>query len=127
MLNKDTNMAKYTYDIDGFSDLYKEAHGFRPSGHYYYMLDMATADQLQAEWDYLLKLLDINLREEERQQAEAHEQLMARLESLATTNKVDIKTVIRWLHDAESTGGDNEYLDYRLGVKYGTVAKLLAS
>ena len=127
MLNKDTNMTKYTYDLDSFSDLYKEAHGFRPSAGFYECLDRYSPEELQAEWDYLLKLLDINLREEERQQTEAHEQLMARLESLATTNKVDVKTIIRWFHDAESTDGDNEYLDYRLGVKYGTVAKLLAA
>ena len=120
-------MTKYTYDIDSFSDLYKEAHGFRPSGHYYYMLDMATADQLQAEWDYLLQVSEANFREDERQKAEAYEALMIRLKSLAAANRVDVKTIIRWFHDAESTNGDNEYLDYRLGVKYGTVASLLAA
>ena len=127
-MNNGTNdMTTYTYDIDSFSDLYKESHGFRPSAGFYERLDRSSPDELQAEWDYLLKVLDINLREEERQQAEAHEELMVRLELLAASNKVDVKTVIRWFHDAESTNGDNEYLDYRLGVKYGTVASLLAA
>lgn len=116
---------QYTYDINSFSDLYKDATGHRPGAGYYVWLDQACQDDLQSEWDYLVKVVDINIREDERQQAEAYADLIARLEELTTTNKVDVKTVIRWFHDCESTNGDNEYLDYKLGVKYGTVAKLL--
>ena len=118
---------QYTYDIDSFSDLYKETHGFRPTASYYEWLDRASQDELQAEWDYLLQVGEANFREEERQKAEAHEQLMAHIERVTRDNNVDVETCVRWMHDAEGTDGDNEYLDYKLGVKYGTVAKLLAA
>ena len=118
-------MSKYTYDIDSFSDLYKDSHGFRPSAGYYEWLDRASADELQAEWDYLIRVLDANLNEEARQQAEALEDLNRRLAQIMTINKVCMATAIRWMHDAYDTNGDNEYLDYKLGVKYGTIKGFL--
>lgn len=120
-------MSKYTYDIDSFSDLYKDSYGFRPSAGFYEWLSEASADELQAKWDYLIRVIDANFNEQERQQAEALEDLNRRMAQIMTVNRVSMATAIRWMHDAYDTNGDNEYLDYKLGVKYGTVNGLLQS
>jgi hypothetical protein len=40
-------------------------------------------------------------------------------------NKVDVATAIRWMDDAYGTNGDYQFLDYYLGVKYGTIEGML--
>ena len=116
---------QYTYDVDSFSDLHKDARGFRPSEGYYEWLETATPDQLQAEWDSLYLAFENSVNEEEQLKAAALELLIAHIDNITKNNNVDVKTCIRWMHDAEGTNGDNEYLDYKLGVKYGTIDNIL--
>jgi len=125
-MNKGMNMtATFTYDIHSFSDLHKDAYGRRPTSSYYKWMDSATATELQQEWDYLCREAD--LREQARQQDEAAslELLEIQLTKMMADNKVDRATAIRWLDDAHGTNGDYQFLDYYLGVKYGTIEGML--
>ena len=117
--------ATYTYDVDSFSDLYKEANGFRPGSSYYEWMQVATSEELQKEWNFLCRTAD--LREQARQQDEAAslELLEIQLTKMMADNKVDRATAIRWLDDAHGTNGDYQFLDYYLGVKYGTIEGML--
>lgn len=36
----------------------------------------------------------------------------------------DLQTAIRWQHDAYNTAGDNEFLEYHLGLPYGYLSRL---
>ena len=119
-------MTTYTYDLDCFSDLYKECNGFRPSEAYYASLREATPDQLQEEWDFLLARIDQVVSDQERMEAECLKRLQDELHQTTSANGVSVATAIRWMHDAYGTNGDPEYLDYKLGVKYGTIASLAA-
>lgn len=117
----------FSYDIDSFSDLYKDSHGFRPSASYYEWLDRASQEELQAEWEYLLKLLEINLKEDDRRYEEAMADLNRAIDLMMNSGAKSIQDCVRWMHHSYMTDGDNEFLDYQLGVRYGTVAKLLAA
>ena len=118
-------MNKYTYDIDSFSDLHKEARGFRPSEGFWQWVKTATPDELQEKWDSLSHAADREYTLMQEMQAEALVRLREELAETTANNRVDMVTAVRWMHDAYSTNGDNEFLDYRCGVAYGTIAKIL--
>jgi len=125
-MNKGMNMtATFTYDIYSFSDLHKDAYGRRPGNYYYEWLENTTDEERQAEWDFLCRTAD--QRELARQQDEAAslELLEIQLTKTMADNKVDRATAIRWLDDAYGTRGDYQFLDYYLGVKYGTIEGML--
>lgn len=117
--------VSYSYDLDYFSDLYKEATGIRPGNYYFEWLEKATAEELQKEWDYLCSEADA--RDAERLNSEAVKlaELEAYLVKTCADNNVDRATAIRWLDDAYDTRGDWQFLDYYLGVKYGTIEEML--
>ena len=119
-------MTKYTYDVDSFSDLHKDAYGFRPRGEAFYnWLETATPAQLQAEWDRLVEMVVESIRHEEERQGEAIVELQKEITWMLHNGADSVTTCVRWLHEAYTTGGDNMYLDYHLGVKYGTIDRLL--
>lgn len=45
---------EYTFDYDIFSDIYKEAYGFRPRGHRFYA-ESTTDEERQAIWDSVME------------------------------------------------------------------------
>jgi hypothetical protein len=116
-----------TYDVDSFSDLYKEANGRRPGQYFWEWVNKASPEELQLEWNFLCKEADLRLLEQEA----AYSACLLEFEQQMTAWKKDYgvatDTAVRWLHDAYGTQGDNEYLDYHLGVPYGTINKYLAS
>jgi len=104
-------------------DMYKDAHGFRPRG-----IDTSTwteADFLK-EFEYMGKL--ITRQEEARVEAEhmASVRFEQRILDLLATGAEDRETAIRWIHEAEGTSGDDEYLCWTLGLSYGYFRKEMA-
>lgn len=118
---------QYTYDVDSFSDLHKDAYGFRPSGSFYQWMNAATPDELQAEWDSLLRSLEYSIREQEDRETECLQSLEKEIAWMLNNGADSVATCVRWLDDMYNTDGDYMYLDYKLGVKYGTIAKLVNS
>jgi len=111
--------TEYTFDYDLFSDLHKDAYGYRPRYHRFY--DDATTDAERQEfWDMTLRDLDIAIKEEEERKASAiasFEKAIA--ESMAMCN-CDRATAIRYQIEA---GGweyewDAGYICYHLGLPY---------
>ena len=117
--------ATYTYDFYSFSDLYKDAFGRRPSNYFYEWLAKAADEECQAEWDFLCRTADQRELDRQQEEASALESLKAQLAKTMAENKVNVATAIRWLGDAYAAKGDCQYLDYRLGVKYGTIETML--
>jgi len=120
------NSTAYSYDMDSFSDLHKEAYGFRPSESFWQWANAATPTQLQSRWDDLANSAKLRYQEQCDMEAAALVELQIQLDSTMREHGVSIVTAIRWLHDAHETNGDNHYLDYKLGVKYDTINKMLA-
>jgi hypothetical protein len=118
-------MNQYTYDLDSFSDLHKEAYGFRPSSTWYEWMQAASPDELQEQWDSLVRSAEWAFQEEQELREQALTDLNKTIAEMQRDHKVDMATCIRWLHDAYKTAGDDGYLEYHLGVAYGTIAKLL--
>jgi hypothetical protein len=104
-------------------DMYKDAHGFRPRG-----IDTSawTEEDFMKEFEYMGKL--ITQQEEARVEAEhmASVRFEQRILDLMATGAEDRETAIRWIHEAEGTSGDDEYLCWTLGLSYGYFRKEMA-
>jgi hypothetical protein len=96
-------------------DMYKDAFGIRPRG-----IDTSAwteADYL-AEFKQLGEIID---REEvARKAAEAInlEKFERRVAELISIGAKNTDMAMRWIHEAEGTQGDNDYLAWTLGLPY---------
>lgn len=97
-------------------DAYKDAHGIRPR---HLNLAAMTEQELEAELNYLSKLIE----EQETARIEAEHLAACKFEQrildLKSMGAEDRGTAIRWIHEAEGSNGDDEYLCFLLGLRYG--------
>jgi len=96
-------------------DMYKDAYGVRPRG-------VDTSMWTLADFDAEFKLLGEIIKQEnmarqiaQHEAAHAFEQRM--LKTLSCGAK-DREMAMRWIHEAEGTNGDDEFLCWTLGLPY---------
>lgn len=102
-----------------YSDAYKDAYGIRPRG--WDQFSTLSLSQARAAVDeiYAAASRAAELASQERQLAEVElKGQIAKMRELGVVN------VLAALHDAYGTNGDDEYLEYRLGVNYGHIKSL---
>ena len=96
-------------------DMYKDAYGVRPRG-----VDTShwTLEDFEAEFEGLG--VAIEAAEKVRVASEQHAifSFEKRVDDLIFSGAKDRATAIRWIHEAEDTQGDDEYLCYTLGLPY---------
>ena len=96
-------------------DMHKDAYGFRPRG-----VDTSnwTEYAFEKEFEYLATVIQ---REElackEAEEKASHEFEMRVLSILACGAK-DREMALRWIHEAEGSNGDDEFLCYLVGLPY---------
>lgn len=100
-----------------FWDMYKDAHGFRPR-HMMDAIRSATVEELRRDMDQLQVIIADNERQREQEQARAVEAFEIRVQSLINIGARDRAMALRWIHEAEGTDGDDEYLCYTVGLPY---------
>jgi len=115
--------AVYTFDINTFSDLHKDAYGFRPSERFYVWMDTATNDELQAEWDSLLIAVKRSIEEDNQRELLAISRFEQLVSETIERGAADRETALRWIMDASSCNGDWELLCYEHGLPYGYFKK----
>lgn len=114
----------YTYSDQLYSDLHKDATGFRPSQGEYEAWDKKTPDEKQAEWDYLIAELERSIdaeKEAEKRSIEAFEAQVTRITDMLAAGRdasaVRVE-VIRQLVEAADVNGDVEFFCYQHGLPY---------
>jgi hypothetical protein len=98
-----------------FWDMYKDAYGFRPRGISTHLWD---EDKFNREFDFLQN--EITRNEQARRAAEeqaAHDFEM-RVQSIIACGAKDREMALRWIHEAEGSNGDDEFLCYLVGLPY---------
>jgi hypothetical protein len=97
-------------------DMYKDAYNVRPRG-----VDTSkwTLADFQKEFETLQFIIEREhiLRKEREEQA-MHEFEM-RVQDLRRSGAKSREMALRWIHEAEETNGDDEYLCYTVGLPYG--------
>jgi len=96
-------------------DMYKDAYGVRPRG-----IDTSawTLEQFEAEFVSLSRTIDAEYKDQVAREEVAMHDFEMRMLGLLQTGAKDRAMALRWIHEAEGTGGDDEYLCYTLGLPY---------
>jgi hypothetical protein len=96
-------------------DMYKDAYGVRPRG-----VDIShwTLADFDAEFEGLGIAIDAAEQERKTAEAQATEAFERRVAELLNTGAKDYEMAMRWIHEAEDTRGDNDYLAWTLGLPY---------
>lgn len=91
----------YTFSTEIFSDLHKDAYGFRPRGHRFY--DEATTDAERQEiWDYLVQIVEDDMAAEREHQARALRDFEAEVANVIALGAGDRATALRWMTSSET-------------------------
>ena len=106
-----------------FWDMYKDAYGVRPRG-------IDTSSWTEADFESEFVQLGIVIAEEDRIRKESQEKAAhdfeMRILSLLQTGAKDREMALRWIHEAEGSNGDDEYLCFLLGLPYRYFIKEIA-
>ena len=106
-----------------FWDMYKDAYGVRPRG-------IDTTAWTEADFEREFFQLSVTIAEEDRQRKEAEEKAShdfeMRVLSLQQTGAKTRDMALRWVHEAEGSNGDDEYLCFLIGLPYGYFRKEMA-
>jgi hypothetical protein len=104
-----------TYDENIFSDLYKDAHGFRPRGHEFYR---ASPERKQQIWDQTLAALDDAIAETEARQAQGIVEFECEVATMVRHGAPDRGCAIRWISEA-SRARDHSELEWAYDLPLG--------
>jgi hypothetical protein len=98
-----------------FWDMYKDAWGVRPRG-----IDTSswTEAEFEAEFVSLSKTIDANYKVQLEQEERAQHDFEMRVLDLLMSGAKDREMALRWIHEAEGSNGDDEYLCFLLGLPY---------
>ncbi len=116
-----TTATAYTFDENIVSDLHKDAYGFRPSESFWEYWTASDDDRKQRIWDELLDALEREMEYQRQREAEAVYDFNVHLRNLLDAGASDFEMALRWMHEAHDTNGDDEYLEYHLGLPYGYI------
>ncbi len=107
-----------------FWDMYKDAHGFRPRH-----IDTSswTLEQFDQEFAELSEVMKANEIQQGIEEAIAIEKFERRVAEMISIGAKDVAMAMRWIHEAEDTNGDNDYLAWTLGLPYRYFSKQLQS
>jgi hypothetical protein len=98
-----------------FWDMYKDAYGVRPRG-----IDTTlwTEAQFEAEFVSLSNTIESNYKDQLAQEEVAMHEFEMRMQDLLLSGAKDREMAMRWVHEAEGSNGDDEYLCFLLGLPY---------
>ena len=101
-------------------DMYKDAYGVRPRG-----IDTSawTEADFEAEFVSLSKVIEQENIARKASEERAEHDFEMRVLGLLQTGAKDRAMALRWIHEAEGSDGDDEYLCYLVGLPYGYFRK----
>ena len=86
----------YTFSTEIFSDLHKDAYGFRPRDHRFY--DEETTDAERQEiWDYMCQVIEDNIAAEKEHEARALRDFESQINLRIALGAGDRATALRWM------------------------------
>jgi len=102
-------------------DIYKDAHGIRPRG-----IDTSswTEADFNKEFEELYLIAELNCRQRQADEQDAARKFESRVKELMEIGAKDREMAMRWIHEAEGSNGDDEFLCYLVGLPYRYFAKV---
>jgi len=113
-----TVLEQYAYQ---YWDMHKDAYGVRPR-----CID--TSSWTEADFEAEFVVLGRVIQQEEIARKAAEERAMhdfeMRVQGLLMSGAKDRAMALRWVHEAEGSNGDEDYLCYLVGLPYGYFRKV---
>lgn len=108
-------LSKLEQARETYWDMYKDAYGVRPRG-----VDTSswTVETFLKEFAYLGLVIEREEIARKEAETKAIFSFEKRVDDLIFSGAKDRATAMRWIHEAEDTSGDDEYLAYTLGLPY---------
>jgi hypothetical protein len=105
-------------------DMYKDAYGVRPRG-----IDTTTWTEadFEAEFVQLGKTIEANYKDQLAAEEKATIAFEMRVQELLTSGAKSYEMALRWIHEAEGSDGDDEYLCFLVGLPYGYFRRQVGS
>ena len=98
-----------------FWDMYKDAYGIRPR---HISMDLWDESKFNTEFDYLEQVIIDNERNRKIAEHQAAHAFEMRIQSVLACGAKDREMALRWIHEAEGSNGDDEFLCYLMGLPY---------
>jgi len=101
-------------------DMHKDAYGVRPR-----CIDTSSWSEADFEGEFVIlaKTIDANYKEQLISEEKATIAFEMRVQDLMTSGAKDLAMALRWVHEAEGSNGDEEYLCFLVGLPYGYFRK----
>ena len=119
MLKSWDEMTELEQAIEIYSDMHKDAYGFRPRFDY----SNYTLEHFDAEFKTMSNVIEQANTERKDAEAKAVKRFENQLTSMMQEGAQTREQALKWIHDAEQTGGDDDYLAWRLGLPYNYFRK----
>ena len=110
----------YDFDENIVSDLFKDAHGFRPSGSFWVTWEKASNLRKQIIWDDLIDELNLSVDRERRERERALDRFEGLVSKTIENGAADRETAIRWIVESLDMGeyATAEYACHQYGLSY---------
>ena len=96
-------------------DMYKDAYGIRPR---HMNLEAMTEADFLAEFKILGEVIERETAIRKESEFKAEVDFEMRVQNLLATGARDRGMALRWIHEAEGTNGDDEFLCWTVGLPY---------
>lgn len=97
-------------------DAYKDAHGVRPR---FMNMETMSLEELKQELERCCVAIEENEIQRMKAEEAAEHDFEMRVLSLLQIGAKSREMALRWIHEAEGSDGDDEYLCFLLGLPYG--------
>jgi hypothetical protein len=104
-------------------DMYKDAYGIRPR---HMNLEAMTEADFEAEFKILGEAIEREAAIRKESEFKAEMAFEMRVQSVLACGARDRAMALRWIHEAEGTNGDDEFLCWTVGLPYGYFRKVAA-
>lgn len=101
-------------------DMYKDAHGFRP--RHVDTTDWTEQAFIQ-EFENLQRIINEHDIKRVAAEEKASHAFEMRVQTMIACGAADRAMAIRWIHEAEGSNGDAEFLSYLMGLPWGYLRK----
>jgi hypothetical protein len=102
-------------------DAYKDAHGVRPR---FMNMEVMSVEELKQELERCVVVIEENEKQRNADEERASHDFEMRMLGLMQCGAKNREQALRWVHEAEGSDGDDEYLCFLLGLPYGYFRKV---
>jgi hypothetical protein len=117
-------MIKFTYNDNLYSDLHKEAYGFRPSEFSNSLWSELSPADKQIEWDFLIVKMDERYKEEKLEEDRAIDRFEYWINNTIESGAKDRSQAFQWILTAEQSEDpqfDVEHFEWQQGLPFGYI------